>query len=306
MDDLYHKAVLLKESIDGVVWEKDGIYLDLTFGGGGHSKALLEQLGPKAKVIALDQDKKALERKIADDRLYLFHQNFKYIGALLKSQEIHQVSGILADLGVSSHQIDTPERGFSTRFNHLLDMRMNQVEGKESALDIINTYSHKKLTEIFMTYGELPKSHDIAQKICKEREKKKIETTFDLIQLFEKEISPYKKQKHFAKLFQALRIEVNDEIAILKRLLLESPNYLKPKGRIAIISYHSLEDRLVKRFFKFGNFHKEPQKDFYGNVIGAPLEALFIKAIKASENEIKLNSRARSARLRIAQKKPLA
>jgi 16S rRNA (cytosine1402-N4)-methyltransferase len=296
----YHEPVLLNEILKELIRDKEGIYLDATFGGGGHSMALLNQLNQKARLIALDQDKDTFKKKIIDRRFELFHQNFRNIGRILSFYKVEPLSGILADLGVSSYQINTPSRGFSTRFNYTLDMRMNQNATK-TAHQVINKYKEEELISIFKNYGEFFEAKSIVKEILKARQKKEIETTFELTELFEKKIPSFRKAKYFARLFQAIRIEVNDELGALKEFLLQSLSLLKPKGRIAVISYHSLEDTMVKKFFKSGNFEGIISKDFYGNKI-SPLKSIYSKAIKASQEELNKNPRSRSARLRIAEK----
>lgn len=297
----YHKPVLLKETLEGLVNDPEGIYIDSTFGGGGHSAGLLKELSEKGSVLGFDQDQEAFENNtIKDERLELFHQNFRHIENILHMKGISKVSGILADLGVSSHQLDTPERGFSIRFDHSLDMRMNQ-RAKQSAKEIINTYSEEALARIFFEYGELRNSRKLSAKIFARRQEKEIETTFDLISIFEKEIHPKERQKFLAQVFQALRIEVNGELIALKRLLESAMKILKKGGRIAVISYHSLEDRLVKQFFKNGRFDKDPEKDFYGNK-NLFFKMLSKKPIIPTGQEVLENPRAKSARLRIAER----
>lgn len=302
MNSIYHKSVLLYPSIEGLITNLDGIYVDVTFGGGGHSIAILNRLNSNGRLLAFDQDRDAIKNNpIQDIRFKLFHQNFDYIENILRLYNIKNVSGILADLGVSWHQFDTPNRGFSTRLNYHLDMRMNS-EINKSAEKIINQYSEKDLIKIFLTYGELKEAKKIAHKIIKKRNETPLKTTFDLVNLFNLKTSWKKRSKFLAKLFQAIRIEVNDEITILKNLLNKAPILLKHGGRIAVISYHSIEDRLVKRFFKTGSFEGEIQEDFFGNKKKS-LYQIHSKVIQADTKEIKTNKRARSARLRIAEKK---
>lgn len=302
MKSTYHKPVLLTPTVEGLITDLDGVYIDATLGGGGHSTVLLKRLNTKGRLLAFDQDEDAIKNNpIEDKRLQLFHQNFRYIKNVLKFHKINGVSGILADLGVSWHQFNTAERGFSIRLNHRLDMRMNRYT-RQSAEQIINQYPEEDLSEIFSTYGELKDAKRIARKIIEKRVEKPVKTTFDLINLFSSEIPWRKRSKFFAQLFQALRIEVNDEITVLKSLLNQSPNLLKPGGRIAIISYHSLEDRLVKRFFRTGFFEGQAEEDLFGNK-KTPLHPIHSKAIQPNRKEIEENSCARSARLRIAEKR---
>ena len=301
MTIIYHKPVLLKEILEDFVSDPKGIYVDSTFGGGGHSAGLLKLLDGKGKVLGFDKDKEAFENNtIKDKRLELFNQNFRHIENILRLKGISKVSGILVDLGISSHQLDTPERGFSIRFNHFLDMRMNQYS-KRSAKEIINTYSEKELTRIFLEYGELRNSRKLTKKILSRRQEKEIETTFELISLFEEEVNPRERKKFLAQVFQAIRIEVNGELTALKQLLESAIKIIRKGGRIAIISYHSLEDRLVKQFFKNGRFNRDPKKDFYGNIC-LPFKMLSKKTIIPSRQEILENPRSKSARLRIAEK----
>lgn len=258
--NIYHKPVLINSSTENLVFDPEGTYVDATFGGGGHSRAILDKLTKKGRLLAFDQDEEAIKKNpIKDKRLKIFNKNFRSIKDVLNLKKIKNVSGILIDLGVSWHQIDSAYRGFSTRFNYPLDMRMN-LRSKYSAKEILKYYSEKKLSEVFHKYGEFKNSKFLAKRIVKKRAKKNIETSFDLMELF-KEIT---SKKFFARLFQALRIEVNDEINALKELLTQSSSFLSKEGRISVISYHSLEDRLVKRFFKTGSFEGFLEKDFFG------------------------------------------
>jgi 16S rRNA (cytosine1402-N4)-methyltransferase len=297
---MYHQPVLLKESLDGLNITPDGIYVDATFGGGGHAKKILEQLN-NGKLIAFDQDKDAEKNAFSDDRFVFIRHNFRYMKNFLKYLNYTQVDGIFADLGVSSYHFNSPERGFSFRFEGELDMRMNQ-NSKLTAKHIINRYPEQKLNEILREYGELKKTGRIVKAIIKEREEKEISTTQQLVHI----LTPYFPErllnKHLAKVFQAFRIAVNREISNLKFFLEQSKELLKPKGRLVVISYHSIEDRLVKNFMKSGNTSGTLTKDFYGNV-ATPFNLINKKIITPSEEEIKQNNRARSARLRIAEKK---
>ncbi len=298
---MYHKPVLLHKSVELLNVNPGGVYVDVTFGGGGHSRAILEKLGKEGRLIAFDQDPDALKNKIDDDRFVLVSQNFRYLKNFLKLYNAVPVDGILADLGVSSHQFDVPARGFSTRFDAKLDMRMNPSAGK-SAADVLNEYSADRLQNIFSLYGELRSSYCLSRAIVKAREEKPIETTGELMNII-KECLPEKKiNKLSAMVFQALRIEVNEELEALKDMLRQAAEVLKPGGRLVVISYHSLEDRLVKNFFRAGNFEGKIEKDFYGNVI-SPFKPLSGKAIVPDKEEIEENSRARSAKLRVAEKK---
>lgn len=293
----YHKPVLLKESVDGLNIKPDGVYVDVTFGGGGHSKEILNRLGEDGKLFAFDQDDDALKNTIDDPRFTLINENFRHIKSFLRLYGIKKVDGILADLGVSSHQFNEAERGFSTRFEAKLDMRMNQKD-KISAYEIINFYDEKKLADILFQYGELRNSRAIAKQIVEAREEKKIETSFDLKEVLKRFLPKAKEHKILAQIFQAIRIEVNEEIKVLKEFLLQTIDLLEKGGKLSVISYHSLEDRLVKRVIQKGKFEGEVEKDFYGNT-SLPFKKDG-KFIVPSNNEIKENNRARSAKLRIA------
>ncbi len=293
----YHNPVLLHESVQALSIKKDGIYVDVTFGGGGHSREILNHLGEKGKLVAFDQDADALQNKIDDERFVLIPENFRFISRYLRFYGIKKVDGILADLGVSSHQFDEASRGFSTRFDGDLDMRMNQ-KSKISAKHIINKYSEEKLSEILFLYGELRNAKSIAKTIVEEREKEKIDTSFQLKKVLEKYLPKAKEHKILAQIYQAFRIEVNEELEALKEFLSQTPNLLNENGRLSIISYHSLEDRLVKRFINSGMFSGELEKDIFGNT-NEPLKKVG-KLIVPSNAEIKQNNRARSAKLRIA------
>ncbi len=297
---MYHKPVLLEACLEGLALKESGTYVDATFGGGGHTKAILDVLGDKGKVIAFDQDADAVENTWDDDRLIFVHQNFKYLHRFLRFHNIEKVDGILADLGVSSHQLDTGERGFSTRFDGPLDMRMSDTD-LVTAQEIINTFSEESLATIFYRYGELSNSRKIAARIVVERKKKAITTTAEFKEIL-KPLVPLKVQnKILAQIFQALRIEVNQELKALEALLEQSAEVLDENGRLCMISYHSLEDRLVKRFFKHGCFDNEPEKDEFGRT-QIPLKKVG-RMILPTEKEIKQNKRARSAKLRIAEKR---
>ena len=296
----YHKPVLLRESVDALVLNPDGIYIDCTFGGGGHSRAILEKLSPKGKLFSLDQDVDAVNNKIEDDRFQLILSNFRFMKNQLRFYGINQVDGILADLGVSSHQFDTAERGFSTRFEGRLDMRMNQTQSK-SAWEVINKYDEKDLGVILRKYGEIKSGFKWANIIVRERKENPINTTEDLKSVLKPVIPSYKENKLHAQLFKALRIEVNDELTALEDMLLQTGDVIKEEGRLVVISYHSLEDRLVKNYIKKGMFEGEPERDVYGNWY-APFKPLQSKVILASEEEVEENSRARSAKLRVGIK----
>lgn len=295
----YHNAVLLKETVDGLNIKPDGIYVDVTFGGGGHSKELLSRLGKDGKLFAFDQDKDALANSIDDNRFVLINENFRFIKRFLRFYGVEEVDGVLADFGVSSHQFDVAERGFSTRFEADLDMRMNQ-QNALSAFEVINTYDEEKLKQVFYQYGELRQAPAIAREIVSERKKEEIKTSKQLKVVLKRFLNHKKENKVLAQIYQAIRIEVNQEIEVLKELLLQMPEILKKGGRLAFISYHSLEDRLVKRFIRNGLFEGEPERDVFGNY-EVPLKKVG-GLIIPSQEEIKINSRARSAKLRIAEK----
>lgn len=297
----FHKPVLLREVVEGIITtDLKNIYLDVTFGGGGHSAGLLKKLAPEATLLAFDLDYQSITNNtLHDKRVKIFNRNFRYIENILRINGIFKVSGILADLGVSSNQLDTQERGFSIRYNQPLDMRMDQ-RVKKYAKDILNSYSQESLAKIFFSYGELRNARKLAANIVFRRKEKTIENTFELIEIIKNEITGRNKQKFFAKVFQALRIEVNEELSSLKYLLKSVIKILKKGGRIAVISYHSLEDRLVKQFLKNGRFENTPIEDIFGNKKFTFL--LDKKPISPGKEEIKKNPRARSAHLRIAKK----
>ncbi|MAR26812.1 MAG: 16S rRNA (cytosine(1402)-N(4))-methyltransferase [Flavobacteriaceae bacterium] len=296
---MFHKPVMLKEAIESLKIKQNGIYVDLTYGGGGHSKEILRSLGKNGKLFAFDQDSDASKNKIHDKRLFFINQNFRYLKQNLKYHNCDFVDGILGDLGVSSHQLDTPVRGFATRFDSNLDMRMNQ-NIKFKAEDVLNNYSEEKLSDIFFKYSNLKNSRKIAKTIIDNRKKSRISTTKELNSIL-KSISVKRfENKFLAKVYQALRIEVNNEIDSLKQVLYELPNVLNKNGRVVFITYHSVEDRLVKRFFKNGSFEKEPEKDCFGNT-NLKFKIDF-KFKSPSEEEIKSNHRSRSAKLRAAIK----
>ncbi len=296
----YHNAVLLTETVDGLNINPDGIYVDVTFGGGGHSREIISRLSPKGKLFAFDQDLDALENTIDDARFLLINENFRYIKRFLRFHGIKQVDGILADLGVSSHQFDVAERGFSTRFDADLDMRMNQ-KGALSAYQVVNEYDDVNLKRVFLDYGELKIAPALARTIIEAREVKLIDTTDDLKFVLDKYLPARFSNKILAQIYQAIRIEVNQEMDALKEFLTQSLEILKPEGRLSVLSYHSLEDRLVKRYMKNGLFEGQPEKDFFGN-FSVPFKTIG-KMIVPSNEEIKINNRARSGKLRIAEKK---
>lgn len=295
----YHNAVLLKETVDGLNIRPDGVYVDVTFGGGGHSREILSRLGPEGKLYAFDQDKDALANTIDDDRFVLINENFRFMKRFLRFYGVKEVDGVLADFGVSSHQFDVAERGFSTRFEADLDMRMNQ-ESELSAFDVINNYDEEQLRAVLFQYGELRQSPAMARVIVQERKQAVIKTSEQLKKVLKPFLNHKKENKVLAQIYQAIRIEVNQEIEALKELLLQTPEVLKKGGRLSFISYHSLEDRLVKRFIRNGLFEGEPERDMFGN-FEVPLKKVG-GLIVPSYSEIKLNNRARSAKLRVAEK----
>lgn len=297
----YHTPVLLNESVDALSIKEDGIYVDATFGGGGHSKEILSRLGKKGKLIAFDRDMDAIEAAPKDSRLILVHNNFRFVHNFIRANGFDKVDGILADLGVSSHQFDTMERGFSFRFSAPLDMRMNNKGGK-TAREIVNSYSYEDLELIFRMYGEVDNSRQVAKLICNNRETSPIVTTDDLGRALEPVLPKFSEHKYLAKVYQALRIEVNGELLALEGFMNGSIKSLKPKGRISIITYHSLEDRMVKNYFKSGNKGGEIERDFFGRG-ESPFIIINKKPILPTEEEISANTRARSAKLRVAERR---
>jgi 16S rRNA (cytosine1402-N4)-methyltransferase len=295
----YHNPVLLKESVDGLNIKPDGIYVDVTFGGGGHSAAILRRLGPKGKLFAFDQDEDALANALQDERFTLINENFRFIKRFLRFNGVKSVDGILADLGVSSHQFDVPERGFSTRFDAELDMRMSQ-KNDLNAYRVVNEYDDANLRRVFLDYGELKNAPALARTIIEAREEHPIKTTDELKEVLTRYLPERVRNKILAQIYQAIRIEVNQEMDVLKEFLEQSLEILNPGGRLSVISYHSLEDRLVKRFMKNGMFEGEPERDFFGN-FSVPFKTVG-KLIVPNHEEIKINNRARSAKLRIAEK----
>ena len=295
----YHNPVLLKETVDGLNIQPDGVYVDVTFGGGGHSAEILKQLGEKGKLLAFDQDKDALKNAIDDPRFTLINQNFRYLKRYLRFYGHSKVDGILGDFGVSSHQFDVPERGFSTRFEANLDMRMNQ-DSSLSAYQVLNDYDEVTLRKVLKEYGELKPAAGMARLIVEGRTKQPIKSTEQLKTVLGRFLPRHKENKLLAQVFQAIRIEVNQELEVLKEFLLQTSEVLEKDGRLSLISYHSLEDRLVKRFMRNGLFEGEPEKDVFGRV-EVPFKPVG-KFILPTENEIEQNSRARSAKLRIAEK----
>ncbi|WP_366186797.1 16S rRNA (cytosine(1402)-N(4))-methyltransferase RsmH [Flavobacterium ovatum] len=296
----YHNPVLLHESIDGLNIQPDGVYVDVTFGGGGHSREILRRLGPNGKLYAFDQDEDALANAIDDSRFVLINENFRFIKRFLRFYGAKSVDGILGDLGVSSHQFDVAERGFSTRFDAELDMRMSQ-KNDLSAYKVVNDYDDANLRRVFYDYGELKNAPALSKTIIEARELQPIKTTDELKEVLARYLPERVRNKILAQIYQAIRIEVNQEMDVLKEFLEQSLEILKPEGRLSVISYHSLEDRLVKRFMKNGMFEGEPEKDFFGN-FSVPFKTVG-KLIIPDAAEIKINNRARSAKLRIAEKK---
>jgi len=296
----YHNPVLLKETVDGLNIKPDGIYVDVTFGGGGHSREIISRLGENGRLIAFDQDEDALRNAIQDDRFLLINENFRNIKRFLRFHGIKQVDGILADLGVSSHQFDVAERGFSTRFEAELDMRMNQKD-ELSAYHVINEYEEQDIKRVLMSYGELKNGGAMANVIVNARRDAKIKNSEQLKAVLYKFLPAHKSNKILAQIYQAIRIEVNQEMEALKEFLEQSLEILAPNGRLSVISYHSLEDRLVKRFMRNGMFEGEPERDFFGN-FEVPFQ-IIEKLIVPTAEEIAINNRARSAKLRVAEKK---
>jgi len=295
----YHNPVLLNESVEALIQNKNGIYVDCTFGGGGHSTEILNRLEEAAKLFSFDCDTDAKNNILTDKRFQLLPYNFRHLKKILKLNGVNQVNGILADLGVSSHQFDIGDRGFSIRFNGPLDMRMNQGATKTAAT-ILNEYSEEKLAEIFKLYGEIKSAYRLAKTVVKHRQLSKLETTEDLMNIIG-EIDANRSAKFSAKVFQAIRIEVNEELEVIKEMLMQAAQIVKTGGRIVIISYHSLEDRLVKNFIRYGQFIGEPERDVFGRYT-VPFKAINKKIITPSQEEIKINNRARSAKMRIAEK----
>lgn len=295
----YHNPVLLKETVNGLNIKPDGIYVDVTFGGGGHSREILNRLGEKGRLYAFDQDEDALRNVIDDERFVLINENFRFIKRFLRFHNVKKVDGILGDFGVSSHQFDEAERGFSTRFDAALDMRMNQKDAL-SAYEVVNEYEEKELKRVFVDFGELKNGGAMANVIVNSRKEKPIKNTEQLKQVLSKFLPPHKSNKILAQIYQAIRIEVNQEIEVLKEFLSQTEELLVSGGRLSLISYHSLEDRLVKRYMRNGLFEGEPERDFFGNY-KVPFK-IIEKLIVPTTEEIELNNRARSAKLRIAEK----
>ena len=296
---MYHKPVLLTESVDALVSNPDGVYVDVTFGGGGHSREILSRLSEKGRLFSFDQDSDALNNAIEDPRFTLINQNFRFLENSLLMYGVVQVDGVLGDLGVSSHQFDKAERGFSIRSDAPLDMRMNKMQDID-AYKVVNEYDEEALADIFYYYGELREARKLAREIVNKRKSADIKTTEDLKKVFSY-VPAHKSNKFFAQVFQAIRIEVNQELDALKEMLMQSSNVLKKDGRLVIVSYHSLEDRLVKKFLKNGMFEGEPERDVYGNYQKV-FELPYRKTIVPTDEEIEDNSRARSAKMRVGIK----
>lgn len=300
MSGVYHTPALLTETVDGLNIRPNGVYVDATFGGGGHSRAILQKLGKQGRLISFDQDMDAYANRIDDQRFTFIHGNFRYLKNFLQYHHIEKIDGLLADLGVSFHHFDEADRGFSFRFNALLDMRMNQ-KSTLSAATVVNTYTEEQLANLFYLYGELRNSRQLARAIVNRRQTAPLETIDNLVTLLQPYMGRDKEKKDLARLFQALRIEVNKEMEALERLLHDSLGVLNEGGRMVVLTYHSLEDRMVKNFFKSGRLDGQVEKDFYGNPI-APIKPLSNKVITATTEEVGRNPRARSAKLRIAVK----
>ncbi len=295
----YHKPVLLKKSVDGLKIRPEGVYVDVTFGGGGHSREILQRLGERGKLIAFDQDQDALENRIDDERFTLLNENFRYVKRFLRLHRITKVDGILGDFGVSSHQFDVAARGFSTRFEADLDMRMDQ-KNSLSAYHVVNKYEEKELRKVLFDYGELRNAPKIARTVVAERKEEPIRTSVQLKEILSPFLPAGREHKILAQIYQAIRIEVNQELEVLKEFLVQTEQLLNPGGRLSLISYHSLEDRLVKRYIRNGLFEGEPEKDMYGHFT-VPFKKVG-KLIVPGEDEVKHNNRARSAKLRIGEK----
>lgn len=299
--DVYHIPVLLNESIEGINLKANGIYADMTFGGGGHSKEILRRMGEDCHLYSFDQDEDAEKNIVNDKRFTFVRSNFRYLRNFMRYYGVEQLDGILADLGVSSHHFDDSERGFSFRFDGKLDMRMNKRAGMTAA-DIVNTYDEEKLADVFYIYGELKNSRKLAATIAKARQQKQITTIGEFLDIIKPLFGREREKKELAKVFQALRIEVNHEMEALKEMLYEATDLLKPGGRLVVITYHSLEDRMVKNLIKAGNIEGKVEQDFYGNV-QSPFRAVNNKVIVPTDEEVNQNPRSRSAKLRIAEKR---
>lgn len=296
----YHLPVMLTECLDGLNIRPDGIYVDVTFGGGGHSRAIMERLGPDGRLYAFDQDADALANAIDDPRFRLIHENFRFLKSFLRLNGVRRIDGLIADLGVSSHQFDEASRGFSIRSEGALDLRMDQRQ-EDNASDLVNSLEESDLARILTLYGELPNARAMAKAICSARKENPIETTSQLCDAVRRHLPRNHENKYLAMLFQALRIEVNGELEALKAMLQQAVEVLNPEGRLVVMSYHSLEDRLVKNFMRSGNFEGDIKKDFFGNPL-VDLKVISRKAITPGDEELQRNNRSRSAKLRIAEK----
>ena len=298
--ETYHVSVLLKESVDGLDIQPDGVYIDVTFGGGGHSKEILRRLGPGGRLFGFDQDQDAEKNIVDDDRFMFVRSNFRYVRQWMRYYGISQIDGLIADLGVSSHHFDDAERGFSFRFNSQLDMRMNKRAG-QTAADVLNDYTEERLADVFYVYGELKNARRVAAAIVKARQQHPFVTTNDLLQATEQLFQREREKKEVTKLFQALRIEVNHEMDALRDMLAGACRLLRPGGRLSVITYHSLEDRIVKNVMRTGNAEGRIEQDFYGRV-KSPLHLINNKVVTPSDEELQANPRSRSAKLRVAEK----
>ena len=301
MSEVYHIPALLGETIEALAIKPSGVYVDVTFGGGGHSREIVKLLGAEGHLYAFDQDSDTFKNRIDDGRFTFVHSNFRYVKNFLQYHEVEQIDGLLADLGVSSHHFDAADRGFSFRFDGKLDMRMNK-DAQITAEYVLNNYTEEKLADVFYYYGELRNARQIARSIVKARSLEPVLGIFQFVEILKPYFGREKEKKDMARVFQALRIEVNEEMEVLKKMLLDTLDVLAVGGRIAVLTYHSLEDRLVKNFFKSGNFEGKIEKDFYGNVL-SPFKLVNNKVIIATEDEVLRNPRARSAKLRIAERK---
>lgn len=299
-EETYHVPVMLKECIEGLQINPDGVYVDLTFGGGGHSKEIFNHLSDKGKLIVFDQDAEAVNNGWDAPNFFFVNSNFAFLKNQLRMLGVKKVDGILADLGVSSHQFNAPERGFSIRANEKLDMRMNQAAAK-SATHVVNEYEEEELLAVFRSYSDLKNAYRVVETICRMRQQNSIETTGELMDALNNLAPKHRENKFFAQVFQAIRIEVNDEMNVLKAMLEQTVAVLKPHGRLVVMAYHSLEDRLVKNYVKRGSFDGKIEKDFYGNIL-KPFNDITRKPIVPSEQEVLRNPRARSAKLRIAER----
>lgn len=296
----YHVPVLLKESVEGLCIQSGGTYVDVTFGGGGHARSILECLGTEGRLFGFDQDEDAENNILSHDRFTFVRSNFRYLSNFMDWYGVGSIDGLLADLGVSSHHFDDESRGFSFRFDGELDMRMNKREGLKAS-DILNSYPESALSDVFYFYGELKNAHQLSRAVVKARDIRPISTTQDFLEIIKPFFNREKEKKNLAQVFQSLRIEVNSEMDALKEMLTQALQLLKPGGRIVVITYHSLEDRLVKNFLKTGNFEGTVEKDFYGN-FQSPFRLINNKVIIPGDDEVKRNPRSRSAKLRVAEK----